>query len=97
MRGDGGEQRRWHGEAEHPGGLVVDRQLVLGRRLHRQVARLLALEDAVDVAGRLPVLVALIRSIGDQAAGGDEEPFEIDRRLVLGRLHDDQIAMNNRQ
>ena len=27
-------------------------QLELGRRLHRQVGRLLALEDAVDVAGR---------------------------------------------
>ena len=39
-------------EAERLGGLEVDHQLVLGRRLHRQVGRLLALEDAVDVAGR---------------------------------------------
>src|SRR5262249_16944330 len=31
-------------------------QLVLGRRLHRQVSWLLALEDAIDVVGRTPVL-----------------------------------------
>ena len=64
---------RRHGEAERLGGLEVDHQLVLGRRLHRQVGRLLALEDAIDVAGRAPVLVDQIGPIGDQAAGGDEE------------------------
>ena len=48
---------RRHGEAERLGGLEVDHQLVLGRRLHRQIGRLLALEDAIDVAGRAPVLV----------------------------------------
>ena len=37
-------------EAERLRGLEVDHQLELGRRLHRQVARLLALEDAVDIA-----------------------------------------------
>ena len=52
-----GEQRRRHREAERLGSLEVDHQLVLGRRLHRQVGRLLALEDAIDVAGRAPVLV----------------------------------------
>jgi hypothetical protein len=35
-----GEQRRRHGEAEHPGGLGVDDQLELGRLHHRQVRRL---------------------------------------------------------
>src|SRR6516162_3867064 len=34
--------------------LEVDDQLIIGRRLHRQVARLLALEDAVHVASRAP-------------------------------------------
>ena len=47
-------------------------QLVLGRRLHRQVRRLLALEDAIDVVGSAPILVDGIVSIGDQAAVGDE-------------------------
>ncbi len=84
-----------------PSALAVLRlitSLVLGRRLHRQVGRLLALEDAVDVAGRAPVLVDEIRPIGDQAAGGDEDAFEVDRRqLVPGRQRDDQIAMNASQ
>jgi hypothetical protein len=41
-------------EAERPGGLEVDHQLVLGRHLHGQVSGLLALEDAIDVTGCLP-------------------------------------------
>ena len=48
------------GGTVRPSALAVLRlidQLVLGRRLHRQVGRLLALEDAIDVAGRAPVLV----------------------------------------
>ena len=44
-------------EAERLGGLEVDHQLVLGRRLHRQVGWLLALEDAIDIACRAPELV----------------------------------------
>ena len=36
--------------SEHLGGLVIDDKLELGRRLHRQVGRLLALEDAIDVS-----------------------------------------------
>ena len=52
-----GEQRRRHVEAERLGGLEVDHQFVLGRRLHRQVGWLLALEDAVDVAAGAAVLV----------------------------------------
>ena len=59
-------------EAERLRGLEVDHQFVLGRRLHRQVGGLLALEDAIDVAGRAPVLVGRIRPVGDQAAAGDE-------------------------
>ena len=64
------------GGTSRPSALAVLRlidQLVLGRRLHRQVGGLLALEDAVDVAGRAPVLVDPIRPVGDQAAAGDEE------------------------
>ena len=52
-----GEQRRRHVEAERLGGLEVDHQLVFSRCLHRQVGWLLALEDAIDIAGRAPVLV----------------------------------------
>src|SRR5262249_34993925 len=49
-----GEQRRRHGECERLGGLEVDHQLILARCLNRQIARLLALENAIDVGGRPP-------------------------------------------
>src|SRR6476659_7346975 len=50
-----GEQRWRHVDAEGFGCLEVDYQLELGRRLHRQVAWLLALENAVHIAGGAPV------------------------------------------
>src|SRR5262249_28082654 len=67
-----GEQRWGHVDAERLGGLEVDHKLVLRGRLHRQVGRFLALEDAIDVAGSAPVLVEEIRPIGDQAASDDK-------------------------
>jgi len=57
----------------------VDHQLELRRRLHRQVGGLLAIEDAVDIAGGAPVLVDQIRPIGEANRG----------QLVLGRKLDD--------
>ena len=38
------------------GGFEVDYQVILGRLMHRQIGGLFALEDTVDVAGRLPIL-----------------------------------------
>jgi len=52
----GAGKKRWrHREAERLRGLEIDYQVVFGRRLHRQVARLLALEDAVNVTCRATV------------------------------------------
>ena len=45
-----GEQRRRQREAEPVGGLQVDDQLKLGRKLDRKIDRLAALEDLVDEA-----------------------------------------------
>src|SRR5882757_86542 len=42
-------QRQRHGEAERLGGLEVDDQFELGRRLHGKIARLLTAENAIDV------------------------------------------------
>src|SRR5262245_57445138 len=52
-------------EAEGLRGLEIDHQLKFVRSLHWQVGGLLSLEDAIDVAGRAPVLVDKIRPIGD--------------------------------
>src|SRR5437868_5919369 len=58
----------WHVKPERLRGPEVDYQLIFGRRLHRQIGRLLALEDAIDVARCEPPLVHRNRPIGDQAA-----------------------------
>jgi hypothetical protein len=62
------DERRRHLDAQHLCSLQIDRHLVFGRRLHRQVRWLFAFEDAFDVAGPTATLVDQIRPIGDQAA-----------------------------
>jgi hypothetical protein len=46
------EEALRHVKAERPGGPEIDHELIFGRRLYRQIGRLLAFENAVDVAGR---------------------------------------------
>ena len=58
-----GEQRGRHGEAKRLGGLEVDYNLELGRRLDREVGRLLAFEDAPNVSARLPKLIDDINTV----------------------------------
>src|SRR6476469_1329749 len=88
------------GGIARPSSLAVFRLMTVsyfGRRLHRQVGRLLALEDAIDVACRTAVLISCVRPIGDQTAGNDEETFPVDRRqLAPSRKRDDQIAVTYR-
>src|SRR5271167_1380183 len=62
-----GENGCRHVETELLRGPEVDHQLVLGWRLHWQIGGLLALEDAIDVTGRAPVLVDRIRPVRDEA------------------------------
>ena len=64
------EHGRRHVEAERFGGLEVDDEHVVGRRLYRQVCGLLTLEDAINVAGCAPVLVDRIDSVRDRDGGG---------------------------
>jgi hypothetical protein len=74
---------------------MYDNLVVLGRRLHRKVARFLALEDAIDVAGREQVRIDRVETVGDQAAASDEVARRVDRgQSVPRRQRDDQAAMN---
>jgi hypothetical protein len=54
-----------HRAVKRLGGLEVDDKLVFGRRLHGQIGRLLALEDAIDVARSAAELIDNIVPIAD--------------------------------
>src|SRR6266540_4761704 len=70
-------------QAERRSRFEIDRGFVSRRCLHRQVGRLLALEDAIDVTGRLPALFNGVYAIRHQAAVGDEEAKSVDRRKPM--------------
>ena len=72
--------------------LMTNSNLV--RRLHRQIARLGALENAVDIGGRAPVDIGQIATIGHQAAARGEVPIGVDGgQSMPRRKRDDQVAM----
>ena len=77
------EQRDRHGDAERLGSLQVDNEIVFGRKLHRQLARILALEDAINVSRRLPVLVSYIRPVGDKSTAAGKETMGVDGRQPM--------------
>jgi hypothetical protein len=43
--------RWWYGKAKRVGGLAVHDHLEFGRELHRESARLLAAQNAIDIGG----------------------------------------------
>ena len=53
-----------HVEAERLRGLEIDRQLELDRGLDGKLARLRALQDAIDVDRRTPKIIELVISVG---------------------------------
>src|SRR4029453_9020249 len=62
------EQRRRHGEAKRFRGLEVDYQLELDGGLDGKLTWFRALEDAISIRRRTPVLIENIRAVRDQAA-----------------------------
>src|SRR5215475_1952119 len=93
-----GEQRWRQFETERPRGLEIDDKVVLDWLLYRQVGGLLALEDAIDIAGGAAEQVDVVRAIRHQAAGDDKVAVIVDRgQLVARRQRDDQIATKDRE
>ena len=70
---------RWI-EAEHFGGLQIDDELVLGRKLDWQVTRNLALENAINVGRGTARELNRVYPVGGQATCRDEVLEPIDRR-----------------
>src|SRR5262249_38507687 len=89
-----GEYRGRNFKSKRLGGFEVDHQFVLGRGLHRQVGRLFALENAIDVAGGEPIRFGLIDPVGEQPALSNVAAEGVDRRqLLVGGGGDDRIAL----
>src|SRR5215471_7042120 len=90
------DQKLWDIQPERLCGFEIDHQLVLVRRLHRHVGWLLALKDAIDIAGGSPIQVSKVSPIGDQAAAGNWFAAPVDRRkLVSSGKRNDQSSLSD--
>jgi hypothetical protein len=68
------------------------------RKLHREIARLLPAQNAIDIGGGATKEVQSVGSVGEQTAVSDKERLRIDRRyLVSGRRRYDRRAMRDRE
>src|SRR5215831_11406478 len=94
----GAQQNRWgYGKAECLGGLAVQDHLKFCRELHREIARLLAAQDAIHIGGGTTVVVSRVESVGEQTAVSDKLRIRIDRRYVVsGRRQYDRRAIRER-
>src|SRR5262249_9889942 len=82
---------RRNGEVERLGGLQIDNELELGRLQHRQVGRLLALEDAGHIGASLAKHVGEVRPVADQSAALGELAKGVDRRYRMARRQRGQL------
>src|ERR1035437_4251760 len=88
------EQRRRHGEAERPGSLEIDHQLVFGRLLDWEFPRLGSLENTISVNCCLAILIGKVYAIGDQTAAFRELANRVDGRNAISRnLMNNQVAI----
>src|SRR5690348_13526390 len=65
------KQRRRYGEAERLCSLHIDDEFELGRLLDRQIGRLGASENFIDVVARTTEDVGQIRAVYDQSVSGE--------------------------
>src|SRR5215471_1503492 len=80
----GAQQNRWgYGKTERRSGLAVHDHLELGRKLHREIARLLAAQNAIHIGGGATIEVYPVDSVGEQAAVSRKGELVIDRRNVV--------------
>src|SRR6516165_3330414 len=88
------KQDRWgYRKAERLGGLEVHDHLKFGRELHREIARLLAAQNAIDIGCCTTNGVCLVDSVGEQPAVSGKVRSPIDRRYVVsGRRQYDRRA-----
>src|SRR5262249_60669350 len=72
--------------------------LELGRQLHREIARLFAAQDAINIRGGTTKGVYSVDSVGEQTAVSDKVRIRIDRRYVVsGRCQYDRCAMHGHE
>jgi len=77
----GAQHNRWgYGKTERLGGLEVEDHLELGRKLHREIARLLAAQDAVHIVGGATPEVHQVDSVAEQTAGSRKVRIPKNRR-----------------
>src|SRR5262249_21664776 len=90
---------RWgYRKTERIGGLAVHDHLVFRRQLHRQIARLLAAQNAIHIRGGATKDVYIVRSVGEQGAVSGKSSIRINRRYVVsGRRRYDRRAMRARE
>ena len=96
----GGAQhdRRGYRKTEGLGGLEVHGHLKFCRQLHREIARLRAAQNAIEVRGGATVALYLVGSVGEQTAVSDKLRPRINCRYVVsGRRHYDRRAMRRHE
>src|SRR6516164_2048838 len=59
---------------------LIRHQFKLDRGLNGKLARLLALEDAINIDCRTPIGIELVNSVGQEAANFSEGPARVDSR-----------------
>jgi hypothetical protein len=93
-----GDERRRHVEAERLGGLEIDDELEVGRRLNGQVGGFVALEDTIGIRRRTPKLTERVNSVGQQPADFSEETGPIDGRDTVASSQQSNLrAMADRE